>query len=471
MFYVVASIVCVTLVCTHCAHGRRTALAVGWALALVLPSWMERDLGSMTVDLRSLIALGMIGYVALTVPWSEITGRWLLLDTLALLLFLAHLISTSMGYHFGASVGWASVARWAVPYVMGRITFPRLRDFREFLWLAATVCLILGVLGALESITKINLLQGLAGRGWYGSESLYRWGLRRAVGPLTHAIYFGLVGLLLLPWAVEAFWMAYRRERGARAWWKAALPAVVLIPLFSLSRGPQLTLLAALYGAAFFWWPRWRGQLAVGAVVGLLAVVTARELVWDALHVWSAESLDARPMIVRVDGEYAEYSGTSHRWLQFLVYEEAIADAGFFGFGRLGTPLEPYLPHHLQSLFRSIDNHYLYTLLTCGYVGLGLFLAAAVCGLVYLFQMAVALPAHEARLPAIMLSTLLASLVSLMTVWMDEDFAFLWLFNLGMTASWYAHWSLQAFPRSYAHRAAVEQRPPRRARRLVPGHL
>lgn len=472
MFYLVIIFVCTLLLWGWLAYGPRWALAVGWGMTILAPVWFGRTLGPLALDTRMIVCLFLMGLVALTaaVRWG---GRWLLLDGLMVALVGSLMISHTLGDRLSPAVLWSIFSGWMLPYVLGRLTFQTIAEFRSSLWVAAGVCLVLFLLSMSESITKVNFVTAIASRGAsYGFGAQYRWGLKRATGPLTHPIYFGLLLVMLLPWALEAYWLVRQRVAVPRWWlWTPVLLAGAIF--FSMSRGPQMALIVALYGVVVYLVPRWRSHLIALGVAGVLMLAVGREVAWDALHVWSTEASEPeRQMLMQIDGEYVRYSGTNHRWLQVLVYRRALEDAGAFGFGQLQTAVDLYVPGELQKFFKSIDNQYLFMIVTCGYVGTGLFLGVAGCAMIYMVRMLQQMPRSEGRVVAANLAALVAVMLTMLTVWFASDYGYLWLFNVGMAGSWYAHWNDQ---REHAHRhmwSVQRPAPPvRRRRRLVPGHL
>jgi len=472
MFYLVAICVCAIILWGWLVHGHRWALAVGWGFALLGPTWFFRSLGPLNFDMRTTVCLYLTGLmaVAASVRWG---ARLLLLDILVVLLTGSLMVSQSLGGDkLSPAVLWSTFAAWMLPYLLGRLAFQTIPDFRASLWVAAGVCLVFCLWAMAESLTKVNPVSALANRGFaYGDEAQFRWGLKRAVGPLTHPIYFGLMVVMLLPWALEAYWLARQRAAVPRWWiWTPALLAGAVF--FSMSRGPQAALIVALYGVAVYLLPRWRGYMIALGMMGVLTLAVGREVAWDALHVWSAEAEPERRMLIQIDGEYVQYSGTNHRWLQFLVYREALANAGAFGYGHLQKAVAAHVPGELQLYFKSIDNQYLFMIVTCGYVGTVLFLCVAGCAIYYMVYLLQQLPRSEGRVVAANLAALVAVMLTMLTVWLASDYSFLWLFNVGMAGSWYAHWIDQrdnAHQRMWYVQGPVS--PVRRRRRLVPGHV
>jgi hypothetical protein len=285
-----------------------------------------------------------------------------------------------------------------------------------------------------------------------------RWGLRRVEGPTFHPIFFGLLLVLLMPWALAA---ARRARLGTGPRWWALLPWLVGIAAFlTMSRGPQLAMLLTLLITLFCRFPAWRKVMATAAVASLGLLLVGSSFLIGALHAWSNERADDMSK-VSIQGELYDYSGTNHRLLQLKVYEQSALEAGWFGFGEtlmLTHPEDlPKLEPHLVQQFSSIDNHYLMFLLATGYVGLFLFLA--LCA-VSLLQWAPA--AFDCRNPASFIAAGLfgaatAVIILMMTVYFAVDFGYFWLFTAGLSGS-------------LAYCERIQAAPRRLLGRLTPGH-
>ena len=243
--------------------------------------------------------------------------------------------------------------------------------------LAAAV--VIFCLVAFEAITHVNPINKLLGRGGsFASVSGDRWGMRRAEGISKHPIFMGMIIAGLFPWVLAA---AVGRSAGARycqacrAWPGSWVQRVVVASIvFPLSRGPILILIMTSALAAYLVLKRVRIPMIAITVAGAMFLIANSG---NLVQMLEATAQDTDQTMISIRGEQYPYTGTNHRYLLFLVYQQAIIDAGPFGFGSF-TLEKPNLVHyvepHLRQLFHSLDNHYLVTLLNYGYVGLTTFL-------------------------------------------------------------------------------------------------
>ncbi len=173
-------------------------------------------------------------------------------------------------------------------------------------------------------------------------------------------------------------------------------------------------------------------------------------------------------MTIVIDGHSYDYTGTNHRLLLLRVYADAIAHAGWFGFGTPkvsgDTTHVPFVEDQLRSLFASIDNHYVQFVLQAGYLGVGLFVVLGAVSAGYLLPPALAIDHRRGLLAAGLFGAIVATMFSLMTVWLSRDFSFFWLLLVGVAGAWRSE--------ILTERAMSLARRPTNVlqRRLVPGH-
>lgn len=430
LFLPVLAAVIATLLISLVVGGTGLAARVAWVCAMLAPAWLARSVGSLTIDLRFVTLFLLIPICLFGGSWIR---GWTLIDALVVCLAVVGIVSLQRSESLSPSECLAIISIWIVPYLMGRLVIRDLSDLNRLLPLACYVCIFLSTWSIVESTTKVNPLNVLAGRGGSRiSEQNYRMNLRRAEGPLGHPIYFGLSLAMMFPWAVE----------GARRAWNNQLPKPLLLtPLVcaggvfcTVSRGPMLVLIVSAGSALFFGQPAWRMPLGIMAVLAIVLMVTAWPLVVDQLETVSGENFGAT---VTIGGEEYEYSGTKHRTLLYVAYSQALQDAGWFGHGKWGSKHEHmlYLEPHLRRTFRSIDNHYILLVLNWGVVGLAAFLAFGITAIGAGVRLAFAInPQHRVLLGS-MSATVAAVMLLLLTVWFSSGFGFSWLCYLGMLSS------------------------------------
>jgi hypothetical protein len=118
-------------------------------------------------------------------------------------------------------------------------------------------------------------------------------------------------------------------------------------------------------------YPRYRSAILFLVAAGGIGFYIGREEIVGWLSQY-AEEVKPGDSYVKINGVLHEYSGTKHRDLLDLVYEEAEEQTGWFGYGTMMSkmPRDPAMDRR----FISIDNHYLMFRLQYGWMGLGLFL-------------------------------------------------------------------------------------------------
>ncbi|QDT08794.1 O-Antigen ligase [Planctomycetes bacterium K23_9] len=447
---VVALLVSVLISCAS------LATRVGWVCAMLAPAWLSRGVGALSIDLR-FMTLGLLAVICIG------SGRWIKgwnwVDLFVGVLTVVAMISLQRSQLFGPSECLVILSTWVVPYVMGRLVITKLSDLDQLLPYACAVCLVLSTWSVVESTTKVNPLNVIAGRG--GSRIAgenYRMNLRRAEGPLGHPIYFGMTIAMLFPWSIE----------GARQAWNNQLPRLFIVtPILcaagvfcTLSRGPILVLAVSIGSALFFWKPAWRLPLGILAFAALALMVAAWPIVVDQLESLSGEE---QGHTVTINGDEYEYSGTKHRTLLYIVYASAMQDAGWLGHGKWGAKTDHllYVEPELRRTFRSIDNHYVLLILNWGIAGLIAFLALGLFAIGSSSQLAfVGAPAYRVLIGS-MSGTIAAVMLLLLTVWFSNGFGFSWLCYIGMlSSSVSAANKTKHSPRMATHRIASA--PPRR---------
>ena len=412
--------------------GPKVALWNGWLIAmLMLPVWLVKGLGSITLDLRTGGAVAGLGGFLIN-DSEKLRYRFAVMDVLVGLLFLTHLVSGFMAHEMSAMTIPEIARRWLMPYIVGRVFISSTNDFKKFLPVVAVILLVLSVSNMLEAGTRINILCKALGKSFPILEAGegYRWGIKRAQGPLEHPIFNGLMLVMAYPFAVEAGKQALARQ-GPR-WW-LALPLLTLVAVVcTASRGP---IIAAVTGVffAFAFSSRLRVPLLVSALVFGFLAVQAKDQIKEALT--SMAENESFERYVEIDGKEYRYTGTAHRELLFLVYRKAIQECPFFGYGaRLkNVPIE----EHLVDRFSSIDNHYLLFYLQRGTAGLGLFIIITLFALAYLVRMAWDRSLPHSVMSGAMVGSLLGVSSLLTSVWFAPDHGAVWLFFVGLvTCMW-----------------------------------
>ncbi|MGC3971363.1 MAG: O-antigen ligase family protein [Pirellulales bacterium] len=470
--FVSFTILCFALIAAATViNGPRHAAALAFGLAMVLPNWIVREIGAILFDLRMVCALAAMTCLAMhgSTRWRL---RFVWVDAVLAALVVTQLTTEALFANPTATQLVDNAVQWLIPYIFGRIVWQTADDGERLLPIVAVCCAVLGVWSAFESITRINPVQ--LAFGYVGSlqgQTDFRWGLKRADGPLMHPIFFGMQMVLLMPFALEA---ARRAKAGVGPNWWRRLPWITAAgAFFSMSRGPQMALIGTVALTAAILKPKWRIPVAVPLVVFVLGVASAPDAAVDFMQRWSGEEAT---MSIDIRGEYYPYTGTMHRLLQVRVYEEALYNAGWLGYGSaamgMGTTKIPFVEDHLRQMFSSIDNHYLQFTLQNGFSGLLLFLAFCFFGIGYALR---ALKLRRDEFPSLaagMAAALTSVTVLVWSVWLASDLRFPLLALVGMSACmWRPRTAATADElQTMATSPVADSVPVAVLRRLVPGH-
>lgn len=430
MFIILLLLGTTYLVTTAALRGPRAAATSAFVLSLALPCWVYFESGALRIDIRTALALVGLGCVLLH-PLSQFSFRPIIADLLLATLVVVQIVSDCLTTDVTPAVAVDIAIQWFVPYALGRIAVRSADDVRRLMPGMVVVCLALSLWSAVESITRINPIGSLVGHvgSIQGMQDL-RWGLRRAEGPLTHPIFFGLLLVMLLPFAMQAARMA-RNGTGPR-WWTWTPWCIAGGTLFSMSRGPQMGIGITLLTMFVVLSSRWRAAVLLPVTLFVALGLTAGHAILDVFHSWSGET-DHRLILMK--GELVPYTGTTHRLLQVEVYADAVAEAGWLGFGsaplRAGETKIPHVEEHLRQMFSSIDNHYLQFALQVGYLGLGTFVLFCFFGMAYAASCTNVEQGEFRLLFAGITGSLVALTLLMASVWLAGDYRFALLALVG----------------------------------------
>jgi hypothetical protein len=188
---------------------------------------------------------------------------------------------------------------------------------------------------------------------------LYRYGLRRVVGPFAHSICYGYFAMMMLPVAI---WLHVTESFSTR-WrsWAAIFLCVVGL-LLSGSRGALIGAVVAVGLMLILWSPRRNVLLPV--TVG--AILLGMFLVWPAAQ----DLMQAN----RNDGASESAQTAAYRAEMIREYVQICQTSPMFGFGRDNLPVVANM--------KSIDNQYLWLSLNFGFPAAGLLVLIALVGIV-----------------------------------------------------------------------------------------
>lgn len=433
MFWIAAAIISGTVLSTAMRRSAREGLWLAWWSGLLIcPAWLTFHFGSLEVDLRT-VALGsaLVGFALQPEAGPHGLGRPVVADFLALLLTAGNLGSEFMVGKFGPLTGPEIVRLWLLPYVVGRLFLRTADDIPAMLGTFSPVCAFASIYAMVESVIKFNPINKLLGKtyGLLEQGEGYRMGLKRAQGATNHPIFFGLVLVMILPWAFEASRLA-RAGRGPK-WWRT-VPWLLGGALFgTVSRGPQGSGLLVTFLAIFFRNARLRPQLAIcAAVLGLAAFGGKEAILALSAKVSNESAEDVR--IITISGEEEEYTGTKHRILLFKVYREYLERAGLWGYGYNMAAVQ--LEESLALRFGSIDSAYVMLYLQRGYSGIVPFVGLSAITLMTLIVLGWPSRRPNAALCGALFGSTLAVVLALFTSWFAPDFGGVFLFTAGIAA-------------------------------------
>ena len=414
--------------------GPAAALGASMVLSFIFPVWLKVDIGGVPINVRTAIAgITMLGY--LFHPKGKIVSPLTLLDCCIAMMCICQVAADSFTSGLTVALPLGAYGEWALPYVAGRFAVV---DRQSLKWIApwvVGVILLLGMMACFESMTKVNPFEFVFGNRptELAHRGAARFGLKRAFGPTTHAIFFGMLIAVLLPWLV-CMWQSFesRRIRGLTV----VAGAIALAGAgFTISRTPVLTILvaAALTLALRFKVLRWPLGLSLAIVIGGFAAFPNE--VTDVISRWTGGG--DKPRLIEIDGKAVVTSSSRSRLHVLGIYSDALVKAGPFGYGSEATsefPLRiPGVDGRFKSanLFKQVDNGYILLTLRFGWVGGAclaiLFLTAIATGLSLYFER------HDQLFPGAV-ACLLAVVAgfSLLLVFMNYDFGLpiLWLMGV-----------------------------------------
>ena len=438
MWFILSSfLLCiVALVASHRYDSSRATLWGTWTVAVwFMQIWIAKPFGSMVIDL-SLVAvlLGIVGLLLTSAKFHE--SDWVRLrpslSDLVLLMLFSCICVSQYSVDRLSPLGPAELARkWIFPYIAGRLFIGSFKDLKRVAPLLSGVIVVVCAMALFEATLKINIPNKILGRQYSVLEAGegYRWGMKRAQGPMDHPIFFGMALVMFMPWALHG--MEQSRSNGKK--WMRWAPLSLVVGLFAtVSRGPQICLLGPVVSYLYFRKPKARILIVILGLSGGLLLFAGRDQILGVLSSWAGEKNET-VVLIEINGDEYEYTGTMHRILLWKVYSEAIDKLPMFGYG-LELDKVP-IDEHLTNRFGSIDGHYLMFLLQHGYYTLGLFILLGCLGATYAGIVALKRNHPAATLAAGLFGATVSVMVNLSSVWFPPDFGGLWLFGIGLAST------------------------------------
>jgi hypothetical protein len=416
-------------------RGFRDGMRMAWFLAtLAVPWWFT--VGFRSVALDGVTGMSLATFVAMFGrPFHGNRSTWMLSDLLLGVVVVVAIISDALNRVLIPGTIVELVRSWVFPYLIGRLFLTTWDGIDRVLPTVMMLGAILSGLALFEAVTHWNVPALVTGKKWDILETGegFRWGLKRAHVITNHPIYFGLLICMTLPWLLLGARAAMNQQ--GRRWWIAVPYLAVAAAFATVSRSAQIAVLIVLAADQFFRRPTYRlPMLLVGAIGGIVFLLF-REQILDLSGAYAGES-DAMQERVKIYGIEYDYTGTRHRDLLVLAYEEAIDRAGWLGYGTAmqDMPKDPYM----DPRFLSIDFHYLIHFLKYGYLGMATFAAFAIGVMWNLAREAWTRAGPSADLAAGLFGAFAAVAIMLRGVAFSFDFAATWLFVAGLSASLWA---------------------------------
>lgn len=414
--------------------GPGAALGAAMALSLAFPVWVKIDIAGLPISVRTAAAaITMLGYVLH--PKSKIFSPLTLLDCCIAMICICHVAADSFATGFTVTLPCRAYGEWALPYVAGRFA---IRDKQSLKWISPWVLgvlLLLGMTACFESLTKVNPFEFVFGNRptELAGRNATRLGLKRAFGPTTHPIFFGMMISVLMPWLICA-WQSFESGR-IRVLTVFGGVVALAGTVFTGSRTPVITLLiaAALTLALRFKVLRW--PLGVSLAIAIGGFVAFPNEVTDAVSRWTGGG--DKPRLIEIDGQVVVTSSSRSRLHYLDIYSDALVKAGPFGYGTQATtgfpPRIPGMEGKFKSanLFEMVDNGYVLLTLRFGWVGgvclVILLLSGIATGLSLYFER------PDQQFPGVIACLFaVVACFSLLLVFMNYDFGFPILWTLGV---------------------------------------
>ncbi|WP_010583516.1 O-antigen ligase family protein [Schlesneria paludicola] len=433
MWWTILSIILGTSIVVMLYRGPVAALGWGSLVSLLFPCWLTQTVFGASIDLRIatslILLLANLVHPRRRITWAFSAGDWAL--------FVVYSIHVASDWYEDGMV-LSHVVRafgeWSVPYITGRLAVQTIADWRQLTSVAVMLSITFSAWAVTEAITHHNPGNAIFGHrpSDRTPEQQVRLGFKRAEGPTTHPIWFGMIQALLLPWMIAAAYRSIRMD--GPSWW-IAMPICSFCGIAaSFSRGPLIGASLTIYLTAMFCLPKLRKPLIIVMLLAVVSLVFIKSDVRQVLESWDG---NYRPRNVEIEGERQELTAMSYRWLVFAPYKLAISQVGLLGYGTARTstfPVNvPFGPEAKLTVmtFWSIDCQYLLFLLRFGWLGLAGFCAVIITSIWHLSRQ-VRLVIHAERvLPMAIIAALASTAIILVVEWMPHDYGYLFLWLCG----------------------------------------
>jgi len=413
--------------------GPVSALGIAVVLSFAFPTWVKLDIAGLPFGITTTMAcITLLGYVFHRD--GKIISPLTLLDISVGLMFVSHILADSVATGFTMALPFAAYGEWVLPYVAGRFAVKSNKDVGFIAPWILGVLLTLSLASVYECLSGFNLFEYIFGNRpvELAGRNAQRLGFKRAFGPTTHPIYFGMLIAVLTPWLVS-FWQLSRTYAfRSLAFIAGAISLAGAVG--TVSRTPILTVLGSAIGLLAVRFRAIRWPMLITTIAAVTGFLLFPDKITDTVSQWSGGG--DRLRVIEVDGKETEISGSRSRLVLITAYSKALLKGGLTGYGSEAVsqfpPRIPYMQGKAEaSEILAVDNAYILIMLRFGWLGAG--------GLVLIFVTAIfsAAVLHNNKpddlFPAAAASMLfVVSTFSFFLVWMSYDFGFEILWTCGI---------------------------------------
>ena len=413
--------------------GPVSALGIAVVLSFAFPTWVKLDIAGLPLDIRSsVLCISLSGY---TIHRNgKIISPITMLDLVVQLLFLTHVVADSFATGFTVALPCAAYGEWWGPYLAGRFAVRSDKDLRVIAPWVIGVLMVLSVASVYECVSGLNPFESIFGNRpvELAGRNAQRLGFKRAFGPTTHPIYFGMLIAVLTPWLVS-FWQLSRTYAfRSLAFIAGAISLAGAVG--TVSRTPTLTILGSAIGLLVVRFRAIRWPILITTIAVVTGFLLFPDKITDTVSQWTGGG--DRLRVIEVDGNETEFSSSRSRLVLITAYSKALLKGGLTGYGSEAVsqfpPKIPYMQGKAEaSEILAVDNAYILIMLRFGWLGAGCFVLTFITAI---FSAAVL---HNNKpddlFPAAAAAMLfVVSTFSFFLVWMSYDFGFEILWTCGI---------------------------------------
>jgi hypothetical protein len=414
-------------------RGPVAALGVGMVLSFLFPTWIKATILGIPFGVSTTMAcITLMGYSMHRD--GKIISPLTLLDISVALMFLTHVLADSIATGLTLALPFEAYGEWYLPYLAGRFAVRSDKDVRSIASWVIGVLMVLSVASVYECVSGLNPFESIFGNRpvELAGRNAQRLGFKRAFGPTTHPIYFGMLIAVLTPWLVS-FWQLSRTYAfRSLAFIAGAISLAGAVG--TVSRTPILTILGSAIGLLVVRFRAIRWPILITTIAVVTGFLLFPDKITDTVSQWTGGG--DRLRVIEVDGKETEFSSSRSRLVLITAYSKALIKGGLTGYGSEAVsqfpPKIPYMQGKAEaSEILAVDNAYILTMLRFGWLGAGCFV------LTFITAIFSATLLHNNKpddlFPAATASMLfVASTFSFLLVWMSYDFGFEILWTCGI---------------------------------------